>query len=174
MFGQWLPLQDIPAEGRDFLIEDQSIWADPIEEFKLPYTLLSPMALELLIVKQEEGCLLRGRVRGRVSMPCARCSEAAEVSVDGRFEIFEPFESEDGAGQLEQRYYRQVDDHLEINAGAIAWEQFLLGLPVKSLCAQECEGICPHCGQNLNAASCSCHEEDGDPRMEVFRRLRIE
>ena len=170
---QWLPLQDIPAEGRDFLIEEQSVWTAPIEEFGLPYAILSPLFLDLFILKRQEGCLLRGRLQGRISMPCARCSEEAEVAIDGRFELFEPFRSEDDPSRLQERYYRQADEQLEINVGAIAWEQFLLELPVKCLCADGCAGICPHCGKNLNAGSCDCLEDAGDPRLEVFRRLTI-
>lgn len=49
-------------------------------------------------------------------------------------------------------------------------EDVLLYLPVKFLCKDDCKGLCPMCGQNLNEASCSC-EKPIDPRLEVLKQL---
>jgi len=43
-------------------------------------------------------------------------------------------------------------------------EAALLGLPQKFLCAEECRGLCPHCGANRNRETCSCPVGDADPR----------
>ncbi len=57
--------------------------------------------------------------------------------------------------------------------GAILWEQLMLNLPVKPLCSVECKGVCPHCGINLNMQECSCAGQGQDPRLALFRTLKV-
>ena len=42
-------------------------------------------------------------------------------------------------------------------------EQVLLDLPMKGICREDCSGLCPSCGQNLNLAACGCKASLGDP-----------
>jgi hypothetical protein len=44
----------------------------------------------------------------------------------------------------------------EIDLGPNAWEELVLAEPAKSLCREDCAGLCPHCGTNLNCESCTC------------------
>lgn len=46
-----------------------------------------------------------------------------------------------------------------------------LELPQRYLCREDCRGLCPTCGKNLNEGPCGCREDNGDPRMDVLRRL---
>lgn len=49
-------------------------------------------------------------------------------------------------------------------------EEILLFLPSKILCREDCKGLCPKCGKNLNEGSCDC-KKDIDPRMEALLQL---
>jgi uncharacterized protein len=44
-------------------------------------------------------------------------------------------------------------------------EQVHLALPMKSLCREDCRGLCPECGANLNLGSCGCRRGSGDARL---------
>jgi len=48
-----------------------------------------------------------------------------------------------------------------------------LSIPMKLLCREDCQGICPGCGANLNQEACRCGEKPGDPRWEKLRELLI-
>lgn len=50
-------------------------------------------------------------------------------------------------------------------------ESFLLLLPRKPLCRQDCVGLCPICGADLNEGACGCPRSEGDPRLEVLRNF---
>jgi uncharacterized protein len=50
-------------------------------------------------------------------------------------------------------------------------ESLLLALPMKVLCSEDCKGLCPHCGANLNEESCDCVAETIDPRWAELRKL---
>ncbi len=58
-----------------------------------------------------------------------------------------------------------------IDADEALTEQILLELPLKHLCKEDCKGLCPKCGTDLNKGSCSCDTSDPDPRFDVLRKL---
>lgn len=48
----------------------------------------------------------------------------------------------------------------------------ILSIPMKHLCSEDCKGLCPKCGKNLNEGPCSCTEELIDPRWEPIQKLK--
>lgn len=59
-----------------------------------------------------------------------------------------------------------------INLGEDVRQFALLALPQKSLCRDECAGLCSTCGVNKNRSSCSCHEEEVDPRWAALKQIQ--
>ncbi len=53
----------------------------------------------------------------------------------------------------------------------LAYSDILLGLPTKYLCSEDCKGICPVCGMNLNDGDCDCEIDNVDPRLAALRDL---
>jgi uncharacterized protein len=51
-------------------------------------------------------------------------------------------------------------------------EQLVLALPLKPVCGQDCKGICPKCGADLNRMPCGCEKDRIDPRMAVLGKLK--
>ncbi len=170
----WIPLKDIPAEGGEIVVDNQSIWLEPIAEFKLPYRIAQALSAALHLTPQEEGCLVRGRVSGSVAVPCDRCAEEAILSVDQRFsELFSMQEDLREPGE-EPAIRPALDGQgLEIEVGALLWEEFLVSLPIKPLCSETCKGLCPQCGADLNTDPCNCESGTEDPRLAVLRNLKI-
>ena len=87
---------------------------------------------------------------------CAICRRRT-LSADGEREV----EEED----LETSYYR--DDQIDLNE--LLREQFYLALPMKPLCREDCTGLCPQCGTNLNTGTCACAPQWEDPRLAPLR-----
>ena len=54
--------------------------------------------------------------------------------------------------------------------GELARTAFILGMDTKTLCSEDCKGICPGCGVNLNQGSCTCKKET-DPRLAALAKL---
>ena len=48
----------------------------------------------------------------------------------------------------------------------------VLAVPMKNLCSEDCKGLCPKCGKNLNEGLCNCNEENIDPRWEPIQKLK--
>ena len=66
-----------------------------------------------------------------------------------------------------------VVPELKLDLDALAEEDLLLELPSKVLCSNDCKGLCPQCGKNLNEGPCGC-EKPVDPRLESLAALLTE
>jgi uncharacterized protein len=119
---------------------------------------------------------LKGSFKGNFQVPCARCVEPVEVPLAAGFDlIFRPLGVDAGASErsisapeTEIGYYQGDSLALE----DVLREQVLLSLPVRTLCSEDCKGLCPHCGVNRNNQPCTCDEGASDPRWEALSGLR--
>lgn len=59
----------------------------------------------------------------------------------------------------------------KLNFFELAWADILLDLPAKYVCKEQCKGLCPVCGINLNEQSCNCGQKTIDPRLQVLADL---
>jgi uncharacterized protein len=59
----------------------------------------------------------------------------------------------------------------EIDLSPYIMEMVLLNHPVKMICKEDCKGLCPNCGANLNIEECTCSGDTIDPRWEELRKL---
>ncbi|WP_207261723.1 DUF177 domain-containing protein [Desulfovibrio sp. Huiquan2017] len=168
----WLTISDVAAEGKDFTFDDQTFWRDAWRAFKLGVRPGRDLVAEFTVLPQsEDGALVRGTLAGSVQLVCDRCAEPFEYSIDTSFDAFEQLP--DGEESEGEPRVRVENGQLQLDMGSILWEEFALALPFKPLCSEECGGICPGCGANLNTGECTCKPEEGDERLAVFRDLKI-
>ena len=133
------------------------------------FRVVAPVSLQFDIDKDQQQFRLAGRVQTRAELSCSRCLEPFTIPVDAAFDLrYQPRALNTGEGDREIQeddlttaFYE--DD--EIDLGQLMREQFYLALPMKPLCGEECRGLCPVCGTNLNRATCSCRHTWEDPRL---------
>ncbi len=119
---------------------------------------------------------LRGTYEGRFQVPCARCLDPVVHPLKGEYDVlYRPLgvdaderEHSIGASETEIGYYQDGSVLLE----DVLREQVLLSLPARTLCREDCKGICPRCGANRNSDACSCEETPADPRWSALGDLR--
>lgn len=120
--------------------------------------------------------LVKASLSGEALMECSRCltpfSEPLKVSFDEEFVAGKPGEGEDdedGADVGRTVSYYEGD---EIDLAEPLRENVLLELPMKPLCDEDCQGLCPTCGSNRNEGSCQCEETTSvDPRLAALKDL---
>jgi uncharacterized protein len=118
------------------------------------------VAVSGTIEKAGRGFLLEGTVRGEARLRCVRCLGEFPFAVTERFELqLLPLAGvprvEDhrlGRSDLAVRFYSTP----ELDLAELASEQIELAVPMKPLCNEDCQGLCPHCGRDLNQGSCTC------------------
>ncbi len=62
----------------------------------------------------------------------------------------------------------------EIRLDDIVREQIYLSLPMKCLCREDCSGLCPLCGTNLNMKKCECLREKGHPGFSKLKKVKFQ
>ena len=77
---------------------------------------------------------------------------------------------------LVQQLQDEWQDYILVEDGMLDLEELILSdilleLPTKLLCKEDCKGLCPHCGCNLNHQSCDCNKAYHDPRWDVLNTL---
>jgi uncharacterized protein len=110
---------------------------------------------------------MRLRYDVRLDGPCMRCLENAdaELSIDAR-EVDQPGGGED----LESPYLEEQ----ELDVRSWAHDALALALPTQILCREDCAGLCPRCGANLNAEPGHAHEPEPDPRWAKLSELKLD
>lgn len=100
------------------------------------------------------------------STACARCAEP----VDGKMELsFEKDIADESVSEDNDDYIFLEDKKLDLIDPTE--EELMLELPSKTLCREDCAGLCVKCGKNLNLGKCSCKQSDGDPRLAILKTL---
>ncbi|MFH1914523.1 MAG: DUF177 domain-containing protein [Pseudomonadota bacterium] len=170
----WITISDIPAHGRDFVFDDQALWREGWEAFALRVKPGSDLVAVYTVLPQDGGALVRGTLKGSVFVPCDRCAASFEYGIDTSYDLFEQLPDGEGEGdEVEEPRVREHGGELQLDMGALLWEEFALALPVKPLCDESCQGVCPGCGVDRNAEPCACADDEGDERLAVFRTLKI-
>lgn len=110
--------------------------------------------------------VLRARAAFRFEGRCDRCAEPFSRDMVTEMEhvlVTSLNNEENDELVLVDRYQLPLDELVEADV--------LLSLPSKNLCREDCRGLCPLCGKNLNEGLCGCRSESVDPRLEVLRQL---
>ena len=122
-----------------------------------------------------EDIRMRGSYQGDFEIPCARCLEPVRHALKGEFDLlFRPLGVDANASEraistpeTEIGYYQDGGLVLE----DVVREQVFLSLPARSLCGEDCKGLCPRCGKNLNTETCTCDTAPVDPRWSALSDL---
>lgn len=117
-------------------------------------------------IKNQTGIVsLDATVKFAIDTVCDRC--AAPVKQDNMLDVSHilVYELND---EDNDEFYLVEDMHF--NLDELIREDILLSLPTKILCSDDCKGLCPYCGTNLNEKQCEC-KKPIDPRLEALKKF---
>jgi uncharacterized protein len=177
----FLDIKDLELRPLDFEEEFQASVIDFGSEIRQSTPLKTAGRAEL--VEEHHGkhqiikdIRLRGELAAGLELQCARCLDPVKQNVKREFELlYRPLGVDAGRDEIsvtdaeaEVGYYQGEGILLE----DVLREQVLLALPLKITCREDCKGLCPHCGKNLNQEQCSCGTTEEDPRWEALKEIR--
>ncbi len=119
---------------------------------------------------------VQGTVEASVEVYCDRCLAPVDVPVKSEFDLsYDPPDADEasdnialGPDELETSVY--TDEQIDLDE--LVREQVLLALPTRSLCREDCKGLCPTCGVDMNTQACNCEQKEIDPRWAGLAALK--
>lgn len=101
---------------------------------------------------------VRGRVRSSARLECVRCLRSFELPLTVDLTVVA--DRAGGRGRLEEELeaddYMMFHDGRELDLSEQVREALLLELPITPHCREDCRGLCPRCGADLNQGACGC------------------
>jgi len=180
-FPMFIELQELGLHPIDFEEEFRPGLIDLGADFQLRTPLRTAGRAQL--VEEHHGkhqkikdIKLSGELSTRVERACARCLEPVVEDVASSFDLlYRPQGVDAGreemsvtSAEAEVSYYQGEGLLLE----DVLREQVLLAVPLKVICREDCRGLCPQCGKNLNVEQCGCAEAPDDPRWSALKEIR--
>jgi len=158
-----IPLPQVTAEG---IRIHAVVSAEELRPESAKGLALGPVTIKGCLSEMRAEYLFQGRVSGTYRHSCDRCLDAVEQPFD--LEVMWAFsqgrqrdplgESEANADEPDAGFSTFEGEAIDLRPQV--WEEIALAAPTKYLCKEDCAGLCPRCGANLNRESCSCVQTD--------------
>ncbi len=132
------------------------------------YEFDSPVHFRGTLSKAGDVLVLDGELSYSYKVRCYRCTRlvSRQLTVPVTESIFK---AGNIAGNDEEQHYTYEDDILVLDR--IFIDNIILTLPMKEICSEDCKGLCPVCGKDLNEGPCSCRQDEINPVFSVLKDL---
>ncbi len=183
--GMEILVEDIPEEGLSIRASETDRWLTESLRDALGEAFCDDghAALDLQLLRVEQNVTLEGELSLTTHRPCDRClvrfEERLAVPLHAvlapLYESRRQQEREEGLGvdvvreDLEFGFYE--GDRIDL--ADVIRENVLLDAPMKHLCREDCAGLCPRCGRNLNEGPCTCGAEKRKGSFEALKSLNL-
>jgi uncharacterized protein len=143
----------------------------PLETVEGEKDFVGPVEIDFIIENVRSGILVKGKLKGGLLVNCDRCLKEFEQILDIDIEEMHYFEKDlfENKEVNENEAFKVINN--KINLEPIIRQNFVLNIPIKLICKEECRGLCFMCGKDLNEGSCDCKKDDIDPRFAKLKKL---
>ena len=140
--------------------------------------LKSDVIVTLTLHKRGNEIVVLGKASGTVSEECSRCLRPDDRKFSVEFEVFcDKIGARKGKPRSDEEdgeTYVAHHDGKVLDLGPVVREAVVLSSPMKALCREDCKGLCPVCGVNLNEQTCGCAANKPDARWNVLEKFKKE
>lgn len=131
------------------------------------YRFAQPLSWNVLVSNTGGALLVTGTVSGVGKTECARCLEPMEVVLNGEVEGYFLLEGEEAPlEEGEEEEFDVLGPENTIDLVPLFEAALLVDVPLQPLCKDDCQGICPDCGINLNEETCNCADKRAQANAE--------
>ena len=173
-----LRVDNIMADAKEISFSEpeaeinRALGRGPIREYRLE----GPVSVAMTYYRAGAELFFHGEFTAATVARCARCAEEFNAPSGRSFNyVLAPRSiGDDSKGGLRTEDLEfSLYDGQEVDLTPLICEQMLLALPTRPLCREECRGLCPRCGANLNERDCGCSIESADARLAVLRSIKV-
>lgn len=109
---------------------------------------------------------VEGKINCTLSCICDRC--LSDFTTSNQYEFEEEFSQDEDFAKAKEINFFNGDI---IDIGDLVRDIVISAQPIRYLCSEDCKGLCPVCGANLNKTECNCNRESVDPRLAILQDL---
>ena len=139
------------------------------EEVGFEFPFRQPVRLEGEVSDDAGAITLSATVYAHVTTRCARCGKPVEYDKETDVEFLLVKELEGEEEDLRDDVYLVESDVVELDD--ILIPELILDMEMAVVCDEDCKGLCPKCGKNLNQGECGCVVKEVDPRLAVLQKF---
>jgi uncharacterized protein len=144
---------------------------EPVEKLGLENLFFGNVNVECRMDKSHHQIVLNCDAIVNFKMVCDRCNTESDTKLKSSFQlsyIFSkaPHETDD----YNVKFLSADEDKIDISKDVYEYTE--LAIPMKMLCSEDCKGLCPVCGKNLNQINCDCHVEKNLDIWEPLKKLK--
>ena len=143
--------------------------------------IIAPVKTSLRAFPVRDMIEVEGKVETTLRQSCGRCLEEYEENLSASFALTYtrhlPEVSDDSEDEVEisaEEMGLILFEGEEIDLRDAVQEQVLMALPIRPLCRQECKGLCPQCGANLNEGDCGCGSPDLNIKFAALKGFKVD
>lgn len=155
-------IRDLTQKGGLAVLTETFDLTDMLSD-RVDITAVGKLTAELNAQSHMGLTVIEGTLRFSIQSPCSRCLKPVEENLTVPF--LERFASRPEAvpNDDQDEVHLIAEDHIKLDS--YIEEAVWLALPVASVCSEDCKGLCPECGVNLNDGNCGCNKDKIDPRL---------
>ena len=131
---------------------------------------------KIKLIRTQRGILVKATLNTGVDLTCGRCLSLfrCPLSLDFEEEYVPIVDVVTGTPLPlpEERSTFTIDEHHVLDLTEATRQYSVLVIPMKPLCREECAGLCPSCGHNLNQGPCDCSSPEIDPRWTKLAEFK--
>ncbi len=132
---------------------------------------------EVKLMRTDRSILAKSTLHTEVEVTCSRCLSlfGCSLTLNIEEEYFPITDVVSGASLPlpEESGCFTIDEYHVLDLTEAIRQYALLAIPMKLLCREDCAGLCPSCGHNLNQGCCDCSPQETDPRWSVLSKLTL-
>jgi uncharacterized protein len=169
---------ELRALDREEVVIHEKGWVSSLGIDMEPGLIASPCEIYCQVSKGGGLISAKGWVAGKLKLICDRCVKSFEQEYKSFFEVHyrpgseavpeETPEKVLSPGEMETVYFE--GETLDI--GEQVRQTLLLSIPMRSLCREDCLGLCAHCGCDLNLETCKCSGSPPDQRWDALKNWK--
>lgn len=139
--------------------------------------LSAPITADFILTPADRDLQIKGTVETAIRFRCSRCMKEFSRPFAVNFDLSylpqpkwtnESSEIELRYEEMEVGYY----DGIAFDVNVMILEQIELAMPMQYVCREDCNGLCYHCGADLNEGACLCKKEEPDSRLSVLLEFK--
>jgi len=138
-----------------------------------------PVTADITVEREFDHLKAAGRVQVPINLTCGRCLATYPSAIDSTFRIIfrketaRQAEIEDETELCDEDLISSTYSGDELDLAHDIEEQVAMEIPLKPLCDEDCKGLCPTCGADLNTGSCACSKETINFKFSALKDFKV-